>query len=294
MADIDDLYRQSDAVALAGHVRRGDVTALEVAEAAIRAIEALNPQLNAVIDKRYDIGRAAAASVDRDAPLAGVPFLLKELASGWAGVQATNASRFLKDIVAPADNHLATRIKAAGISLLGKTNAPENGWCIATEPVLYGPTLNPWDSTVTPGGSSGGTAVAVATGMVPLAEASDGAGSIRVPASCCGVVGLKPSRGPRQPGALWRLLGGRGLFPVQYPHGARYRRLSGRGGRFAARRSLSRSRPPPASFSALAKDPAPRNLRVGFTVTDPAGNPVHPAGAGAGPRHRRRAGGAGT
>jgi len=195
MGDIDAVYRSSDAVAMAGLVKRGEITAGELVEAGVRAIEEMNPGLNAVIDRRYDIGRAAAEAVDIAAPLAGVPFLLKELATGWAGVQATNSSRFLAGQVATADSVLAGRIKAAGLCLLGKTNAPENGWCIATEPALYGPTLNPWDKSVTPGGSSGGSAVAVATGMVPIAEASDGAGSIRVPASCCGVVGLKPSRG---------------------------------------------------------------------------------------------------
>ena len=137
----------------------------------------------------------SAAAVDRTAPLAGVPFLLKDLSLSWAGVRAPNASRFLRDNVAQADSHVVTRMKAAGLTMLGVTNAPENGWSIATEPVLYGPTLNPWDATVTPGGSSGGAASAVASGMVPLAEATDGAGSIRAPAACCGVVGLKPSRG---------------------------------------------------------------------------------------------------
>ena len=195
MSEIDELYRRSDAVALAAHVRSGDVAATEIAQAAISAIEAKNPALNAVICKLYDLGQTAAEHVDKSAPLAGVPFLLKELASNWCGVQATNASRFLADNVAQADSHLTTRIKAAGLVLLGKTNAPENGWSIATEPALYGPTLNPWNPAVTPGGSSGGSAVAVTTGMVPIAEASDGAGSIRIPASCCGVVGLKPSRG---------------------------------------------------------------------------------------------------
>ena len=138
--DIDRLYRSSDGVAIAAAVRSGEVSAPEIAEAAIRAIEALNPALNAVIHTRYDIGRAMAAAVSPDAPLAGVPFLLKELATNWAGVQATSSSRFLRDQIAPADNEIARRIRAAGLVMLGKTNAPENGWSIGCEPALYGPT----------------------------------------------------------------------------------------------------------------------------------------------------------
>ncbi len=165
-------------------------------EAGVRAIEEMNPTLNAVIYKLYDMGRDAAENVEPGAgPLAGVPFVLKELASSWKGAPLTNSCRFLKDSVAEADSEISRRLRAGGLLLLGKSNAPENGWSITTEPVLYGPTVNPWNPERTAGGSSGGTAAAVASGMLPIGEASDGAGSIRVPASCCGVVGLKPSRG---------------------------------------------------------------------------------------------------
>ncbi len=196
MDDIDRLYRTSDAVGLAENVARGDVTPSELVEAGVRAIEEMNPSLNAVIHKLYDMGRQGAETVKPgSSPLAGVPFLLKELASAWKGAPLTNSSRFLKDQVAGDDSEVSRRLRAAGLLLLGKSNAPENGWSITTEPALYGPTVNPWDPSVTAGGSSGGTAAAVASGMIPIAEASDGAGSIRVPASCCGLVGLKPSRG---------------------------------------------------------------------------------------------------
>ena len=196
MSDIDHLYRSSDAVGLARTVAKGDVSAAELVEASVRAIEEMNPRLNAVIHTLYDMARDGAKSVvPGSSALAGVPFALKELASSWEGAPVTNASRFLKDMVAQEDSVICQRLRKAGLLLVGKTNAPENGWSIATEPVLYGPTLNPWNPDVTPGGSSGGTAAAVAAGMLPIAEASDGAGSIRVPASCCGVVGLKPSRG---------------------------------------------------------------------------------------------------
>ncbi len=273
MGSIDDLYRAADGVGLAQHIRAGEVSAPEVAEAAIRAIEALNPRLNAVICKLYDLGREAAAAPG-DGPLKGVPFLLKELASGWGGVQANNSSRFLRDVVAPADSVVVGRIKAAGLTLLGKTNAPENGWSIGTEPVLYGATLNPWDEALTPGGSSGGTAVAVATGMVPIAEASDGAGSIRVPASCCGTVGLKPSRG--------RVT----LAPfADYWAGGAYFLCNSRTVRDTAAYldAIAGALPgdvyeldlPDMSFSEQAARP-PARLRIGFSVTDPSGGPVHP------------------
>ena len=255
-------------------VRAGDISASELAETAIGVIEALNPGLNAVIFKLYDIGREMAANVDRTAPLAGVPYLLKELATGWRGIPATNSSRFLKDQVATADSHITTRIKASGLCLLGKTNAPENGWSIATEPVLYGATLNPWDKSLTPGGSSGGSSVAVAMGMVPIAESSDAAGSIRVPASCCGVVGLKPSRGRVS------------LAPfADYFAGAAYFSCNTRTVRDTAAYldAIAGALPgdpyalpdPPTSFASLMTQ-APGRMKVGFTVTDPAGNQVHP------------------
>lgn len=188
-------YSESDALALAGLVHRGEVSPAELVEAAVLLIERLNPELNAIVHKLYDMGRKGAETVDRAAPFAGVPYLLKELASSWTGAPLTNSSLYFKDAIASFDTELVRRVKAAGFLLVGKSNAPENGWSISTEPRLYGPTKNPWAQDVTPGGSSGGAAAAVAARMVPLAEASDGAGSIRIPASCCGIVGLKPSRG---------------------------------------------------------------------------------------------------
>lgn len=188
-------YSESDGLALADLVHRGEVSPAELVEAAVTLIERLNPELNAVVHRLYDMGREGAETVDRQAPFAGVPYLLKELASSWKGAPVTNSSLYFKDAVATFDTELVRRVKAAGFLLVGKANAPENGWSISTEPKLYGPTKNPWAEDVTPGGSSGGSAAAVAARMVPIAEASDGAGSIRIPASCCGIVGLKPSRG---------------------------------------------------------------------------------------------------
>jgi amidase len=192
-ADLKQLYAESDALALADLVKRRQVTASELVETAIARIEELDPQLNAVVIRTFDIARSAAA--DPRGPFAGVPFLLKNIGSMWKGTPLTNGFGYLKDFVCDYDSELSRRIKAAGFLLLGRTNTPEGGWCIATEPRFYGSTKNPWNPAVTPGGSSGGAAAAVAARIVPLAEGSDGGGSIRVPSSCCGLVGLKPSRG---------------------------------------------------------------------------------------------------
>ena len=188
-------YTRYDGLGLAELVRSGEVTAGEVLEAAIERIEALNPKLNAVVTKVYDAGRAAAASYDRAAPLAGVPFLLKDLGGAQAGVPLSAGSRFFAHAPAPADSEIVVRHRRAGLMILGRTNTPEFGLSATTEPVLFGPTRNPWDLTRTAGGSSGGSAAAVAARLVPIAHASDGGGSIRIPAACCGLFGLKVTRG---------------------------------------------------------------------------------------------------
>jgi Asp-tRNA(Asn)/Glu-tRNA(Gln) amidotransferase A subunit family amidase len=186
-------YTNYDGLGLAELVRTGEVTAGEVLEAAIERIEALNPELNAVVTKVYDQARAAAAR--SDAPLAGVPFLLKDLGGAQAGVPLSAGSRFFAHAPAPAEAEIVTRHKRAGLMILGRTNTPEFGLSATTEPVLFGPTRSPWDPTRTAGGSSGGSAAAVAARLVPVAHASDGGGSIRIPASCCGLFGLKVTRG---------------------------------------------------------------------------------------------------
>lgn len=183
-----------DGLALGEKVRAGEVSAKELAEAAIDRIEAHNPTLNAVVTKVYDQALEAAKQQTPNGPFAGVPFLLKDLGGSLAGVPFTGGSRFFKDVCPPVDSVLVQRYKAAGLIPLGRTNTPEFGLNASTEPVLFGPTRNPWNTEKSPGGSSGGSAAAVAAGLVPLAHASDGGGSIRIPASCCGLFGMKTTR----------------------------------------------------------------------------------------------------
>jgi len=201
-------YTRYDALGLAALVARREVSALDLVEAAIERIEALNPRLNAVIHPMYDQARAAAVAPIPDGPFSGVPFLVKDLLSTVAGEPFRCGSRFLRDYVAPADSEMVHRYRRAGLVITGKTNTPEFGLTPFTEPELFGPTRNPWNLDRTSGGSSGGSAAAVAAGLVPMAGGGDGGGSIRIPASCCGLFGLKPSRGrvPTGPdlGQIWQ------------------------------------------------------------------------------------------
>jgi amidase len=183
-----------DASAQAELVRSKQVKPIELVDAAIERIERLNPQLNAVITPMYDEARRVANGKLPAGPFTGVPFLMKDLGAMYAGVRQAMGSTFMKDFVAPIDSELTRRQKAAGLIHCGKTNTPEFGLVPTTEPRLFGPSRNPWDTTRTTGGSSGGSAAAVASGMVAMAHANDGGGSIRIPASCCGLFGLKPTR----------------------------------------------------------------------------------------------------
>ncbi|HUF93720.1 MAG TPA: amidase [Candidatus Limnocylindria bacterium] len=195
MGAFDD-YEQFDGVGLADLVRRGTVTPTQLLEAAIERVEARNPALNAVVMPLYDHARRAIADGLPDGPLRGVPFLVKDLTAVVAGVRMTRGSRFFADTpAATADSEHVQRLKRAGLVIFGRTNTCELGLSLTCEPQLYGPTRNPWDPTRISGGSSGGAAAAVGSRMVPMAHASDGFGSIRAPAACCGVVGLKPTRG---------------------------------------------------------------------------------------------------
>ncbi len=185
-----------DATAQAELIRRKEVTPAELVDAAIARIERLNPELNAVVVPLYEMAREVASSLAVDAPFSGVPFLLKDLVAECAGTPLSNGSAFLSGhYTSASDSALVSRFKRAGLVVLGRTNSSEFGLVPTTEPQRFGPTRNPWDTNLGSGGSSGGSSAAVASGMVAAAHANDGGGSIRIPASCCGLVGLKPTRG---------------------------------------------------------------------------------------------------
>jgi amidase len=187
-------YEDFDATTLAYLVKNRVCSPLELLEAAIERIEAYNPELNAVVDRLYERARKRVQSLP-DGPFKGVPFLVKNLGLTVAGTATSSGNRLAARIVADRSSVLAQRYENAGLQIIGKTNTPEFGIMGITEPALYGACRNPWHAAHTSGGSSGGSAAAVAAGMVPMAHGGDGGGSIRIPSSCCGLFGLKPTRG---------------------------------------------------------------------------------------------------
>src|SRR5271163_4752601 len=198
MSALADQTRWMDATHQAKLVAKGEVTPSELLEAAIERIEQSNPSLNAVVIEWFDHARSVAADPELpDGPFRGVPFLLKDLYTNFAGQTLSNGNVALKEAakIDAADTTLVARFKAAGLVIAGRTNTSEMGSLPTAQPLAWGATHNPWALERTPGGSSGGAAAAVAAGMVPFANASDGGGSIRIPTSCCGLVGLKPSQG---------------------------------------------------------------------------------------------------
>ncbi len=189
-------YERYDASGLAELVRRRQVSPRELLEAAIERVESRNGAVNAVTMRLDDYGRRAIAAGVPDGPFTGVPFLMKDLTASIAGVPMTRSSRFFADAPAPAaDSEHVARLERAGLVIFGRTNTCELGLSLTCEPRMHGPTRNPWDPTRISGGSSGGAAAAVGARMLPMAHATDGFGSIRAPAACCGLVGLKPTRG---------------------------------------------------------------------------------------------------
>jgi amidase len=186
-------YLKCDAVAMAQRVRAGEWKAPDLLETALARLERINPALNAVVAIYAERARARVARAQ--GPFAGVPFLMKDIGASIAGMATRRGSRFFDDAVSTENAEHFDRLERAGFMTLGRTNTCELGLSLTCEPRLYGPTHNPWDPEAIPGGSSGGSAAAVAAGLVPAAHATDGFGSIRVPAACCGLFGLKPTRG---------------------------------------------------------------------------------------------------
>jgi len=268
-------FDQYDGIGLAELVRKKKVSPAELCEEAISRIERVNPKLNAVITKMYDLARKTLQGPLPEAPFTGVPFLLKDILEEFAGIPLTMGSKAFKNYVPTRDSEMVIRFKASGVVILGKTNTPEFGLMGVTEPEVHGPTRNPWNTEHTPGGSSGGSAAAVASGMVPLASGNDGGGSIRIPASCCGVFGLKPTRGrnPTGPeaGEIWQ--------------GAAVSHVITRSVRdSAAMLDATQGSDPGAPYiipsperpylEEVERDPG--SLNIAFTTSSPLGTPVHP------------------
>jgi amidase len=191
----DGWYEALDGTGLAAAIRAADVSAVEAVDAAVARIDAIDPLVHALVAERFDAARAEAAGPPAEGPFAGVPYVVKALGAQVTGLPTSRGSRLWADDVAAADSLAVARARAAGVIVLGMTNTPELGKNGSTEPRFHGPTRNPHDLSRSAGGSSGGSAAAVASGMVPIAHGNDGGGSIRIPASACGLFGLKPSRG---------------------------------------------------------------------------------------------------
>ncbi|SDY19430.1 amidase [Hymenobacter psychrophilus] len=268
-------YDQLDGLAQADLVRRGQLTAAELCAAAVARAQAVNPRLNAVVLPLYEAAQERAVAGLPAGPFGGVPFLLKDFGAQYAGVPHSSGSRALRGFVPAQDAELVRRWQVAGLNVLGKTNTPEFALMGVTEPTLFGACRNPWNLDYTPGGSSGGAAAAVAAGIAPVAGAGDGGGSIRIPAACCGLFGLKPSRGrnptgPEQ-GEKWQ--------------GAAVEHVLSRSVRDSAA-LLDATAGPDAGAPYFLPNPArpyleevnrePGRLRIGFSLGHPLGKPLHP------------------
>jgi amidase len=262
-----------DATALAEAVRRREVSPVELVDAALRRIEAVDDRLNAFVTVCADEAVAAARGELPDGPFRGVPLPVKDLVE-TKGIRTTFSSRAFADFVPDFDRAVVRRLRAAGFVVIGKTNTPEFGTTAVTESELNGACRNPWDTSRTPGGSSGGAAACVAAGVVPAAHASDGGGSIRIPASCCGLFGIKPSRGRISPAPYGDLYGLSTNGPVTWTvrdAAALVDAMAGAepGDPYAA--------PPPERPFAEEVGVPPGRLRVAVTTVPPGGHAVDAA-----------------
>jgi amidase len=274
---MDDEIRWRPATEQAELVRSGECSSRELVEESLRAIAELNDELNAFVTTVAERALAEADAVQPgdDRPLAGVPIAVKDLIALTEGIRTTNGMEAMGDWVPSIDSATVRKLRAAGAIVVGKTNTPELGILPVTEPDRFGPSRNPWDTSRTTGGSSGGSAAAVASGMVSLAHGNDGGGSIRIPASCCGLVGLKPSRG-------------RVSWAPEWTEGAIGLPTDGVLSRTVLDTAVALDLiagyepgdsflvPPPSAPFAEAAAREPGALRIGFTLEAPNGAPVDP------------------
>jgi amidase len=268
-------YARHDGLGLAALVARGEVSPAELVESAIARIERHNGALNAVVHKAYDEARRTAASALPDGPFKGVPFLMKDLGRRVKGWPLSSGSVFAQAGPADDDSVLVQRYRAAGLVLLGATNTPEFGIPGVTHSQRLGLCKNPWNVAHTPGGSSGGSAAAVASGMVPMAHASDGLGSIRIPAACCGLVGLKPTRdrNPWDPDGFGRVCG----LAVDHIVCRSVRDSAAMLDATGSPQPASPYAPPPKAGPYLDElQRSPGKLRIAWSSQTPTGRPLDP------------------
>jgi amidase len=268
-------YGQYDALGLAELVRSRQVSATDLLDEALARTATVNPKINAVIHLMESRARDAIAAGLPEGPLSGVPFLIKDLMTAYAGEPMRCGSRLFKDFVPAADEELTSRYRQAGLVIFGKTNTPELGVTNVTEPELFGPTRNPWNLERTSSGSSGGSAAAVAARIAPAANANDGGGSIRTPASNCGLVGLKPSRGrnptgPQAPDVWWGFIGEHAVTRTVRDSAAI---LDATAGDYP--QQLMKLPPPERSFLEETQRP-PGRLRIAFSFDPGLGKTLHP------------------
>ncbi|UCE52409.1 MAG: amidase [Desulfobacterales bacterium] len=268
-------YDQYDGLGLAELVKKKEISSAEICEEAIIRIEKVNPQLNAVVTPMYELAREMVQRPLSNGPFTGVPFLLKDLLGDVAGVRQTRGSKAFKNYVSIEDSELVKRYKQAGLVILGKTNCPEFGLLGITEPELHGPTRNPWNIEHTPGGSSGGSAAAVASRMVALASGGDGGGSIRIPASCCGLFGLKVTRGRNPTGPLHGV-----IWQGAVVEHVISRSIRDSAAILGATQGADVGAPyiicPPAKPYVEEIEQSPDRLKIAFNTRSPIDTPVHP------------------
>lgn len=274
-----DEYADLDGLALAERVKNKEVSASELVEEAIARIEKHDGALNAVVYRAFEQARQDAKGPLPKGPFCGVPFLMKDLATQVAGMPRTSGSVFLKDEVCAEDSELTRRYRTAGVVILGKTNTPELGITGTSESALLGPCRNPWNPEHIAGGSSGGAAAATASGMVPLAHASDGLGSIRIPAACCGLFGMKPTR-DRNPNVAGPLAGDRDRvngMSVDHVVSRSVRDSAAMLDATGYAEAASPYAPPPKERPYLDEVATPPGtLRIAFSSATPSGRPIDP------------------